>query len=119
MFKKVILAFSSFLLLSLFSPFTVRAANFFEDFSPPLKFKQPGDAQRPGLWFINDGDFHQGSFQYYKRCGDSSCIGREEEEINHVTNNFLRTTMDHDDTPGNYVNMDKDMKIRTQQLGTR
>ena len=106
MFKKAILGSLPLFLSVLIVPVIVLAASFVENFDPPLKFKQPGDQQRPGLWLINDGDFHQGSFQYYKRCGDSSCINREEEEINHVTNNFLRTTMYHDETPGNYVNME-------------
>lgn len=106
MFKKVILASSPLFLFALAVPVIVLAASFFEGFNPPLKFKQPGDPQRPGLWLINDGDFHNGSFQYYKHCGDSSCIDRGEEELGNVTNNFLRMTMYHDATPGNYVNME-------------
>ena len=106
MFKKILSAAFLFFAAALVVPAIVLAANFFEDFSPPLKFKQPGDPQRPGLWLINDGDFKNGSFQYYKRCGDSSCISRKEEEIGHVNYNYLSMGMHHDETPGNYVNME-------------
>ncbi len=101
--KRVGVTFFSFLLLSLFVPFIARAASFFEDFSPPLRFKQPGDPQRPGLWYINLGDFHQGSFQYYKHCGDSSCIEQGNDEAG---TKYLNMIMYHDETPGNYVNME-------------
>ena len=106
MFKKIILATSPLFGAIIAIPAIVMAASLFEDFSPPLKFKQPGDPQRPGLWLINDGDFKNNSFQYYKRCGDSSCINRKEEEIDNVKTNYLSMVMYHDETPGNYVNME-------------
>jgi len=92
-----------FLALVVTLPRSAQAANFIDSFFPPLTFKQPGNPQRPGLWFINDGDLHNGSYQYYSNCGDSSCIRSKREGL---LNWYLSTTMFHDKTPGNYVNME-------------
>jgi hypothetical protein len=103
--KKITSAVITFLTIGLLfsSAKPAQAANFFEGFFPPLTFKQPGDPQRPGLWFINDGDFHDGSYQYYSHCGDSSCIRSKREG---VLDWYLSATMFPDNTPGNYVNME-------------